>query len=51
MEFAAGLIVGVLLGMLSWLALAAWLETGREWAAVPASQVGPASTKGFDPLR
>lgn len=32
MEFAAGLVIGFLIGMLSWLALAVWLEARRAWA-------------------
>jgi hypothetical protein len=45
MTFIAGLIVGLLIGALSWLGLAAWLEAQRLWAiraGVRANQLKPA---------
>ncbi|MGO9263680.1 MAG: hypothetical protein ACLQBA_02140 [Candidatus Binataceae bacterium] len=50
MEFIAGLIIGVLLGMFSWLALAAWLETQRAWAGSRNDFGGPAATGELDRL-
>jgi len=45
MTFIAGFIVGLLIGALSWLGLAAWLEAQRLWAmraGVRANQLKPA---------
>jgi hypothetical protein len=50
MEFVAGLVIGVLLGMFSWLALAAWLETQRAWAGSRNDFGGPAATGELDRL-
>ena len=50
MEFVAGLIIGVLAGMFSWLALAAWFEAQRTWLGKPDSHDGPASSRGLDRL-
>jgi hypothetical protein len=49
-EFVAGLVVGILIGMLSWLALVAWLEARRAWAAALDSHDCPASTEALDRL-
>ncbi len=50
MAFAAGLVIGILIGMLSWLALAAWLEARRAWAEGLDSHDRPASTEALDRL-
>ena len=50
MEFAAGLVVGILTGLISWLALAAWLETQRVWAGGPGNRDKLASAGGADRL-
>jgi hypothetical protein len=49
-EFVAGLVVGISIGMLSRLALAAWLEARRAWAAGLDSPDCPASTEALDRL-
>jgi hypothetical protein len=46
MAFVVGLIVGLLIGALSWLGLAAWLEAQRLWvnqSGVSADQLSPES--------
>ena len=50
MEFATGLVVGILTGMISWLALAAWLETQRVCAGGPGNHDKLASAGGADRL-
>ena len=50
MTFIAGFIVGLLLGGLSWLGLAAWLEAQRLWAmraGVHNNQLEPALLEPF----
>jgi hypothetical protein len=44
MAFVTALIMGVLVGMFSWLALAAWLEARRAWLENPSSNNRPASS-------
>ena len=50
MVFKAGLVVGVLTGIFSWLALAAWFEAQRVCVEGPNSHDRSASTGGLDRL-